>query len=209
MLVFQYNSKYWERLQVSQVTSESTVGINPTGHSLGGLPNISGAPNQKLQNHSKTSIPTQAHHVVICASQALNKAIPMSQTLTRLTVRKRTQHLHHTPRAWPRQPGHGRGVSRQGCGKNQDPILQPLLLSHWRLWVWGNISRPDPYHPYLQQSNEVICILVQTSHLIAWQGARSDLNRVFILVMMAWEQGTGLHRRGGQGSHQKKRNDNF
>lgn len=53
MLVFQYNSEHRERLQVSWVTSESTVGISPTGHSLGGLPSISGAPNQKLQNHSK------------------------------------------------------------------------------------------------------------------------------------------------------------
>lgn len=45
MLVFQDNSEHWEPLQVSQVTSESTFGINPTGHSLGGLPSISGAPN--------------------------------------------------------------------------------------------------------------------------------------------------------------------
>lgn len=90
MLVFQYNSKHREQLQVSQVTSESTVGINPTGHSLGGLPNISEAPNQKLQNHSKTSIPTQARHLVMCASQALKKEIPMPQTLSRLTGRKRT-----------------------------------------------------------------------------------------------------------------------
>lgn len=150
MLVFQYNSEHRERLQVSWVTSESTVGINPTGHSLGGLPSISGAPNQKLQNHSETSIPTQAHHSVTCACQALKREILMPQTLGRLMDRNRTQHLHHPPSAWPRQAGQGRGGSRQGCGKNQNPVLQPLLLSHWRPWVWSNISGPDPYHPYLQ-----------------------------------------------------------
>lgn len=48
MLAFQCNSEHREQLQVSRVTSESTVGTDPTGHSLGGLPNISGAPNQKL-----------------------------------------------------------------------------------------------------------------------------------------------------------------
>lgn len=60
MLVFQDNSEHWELLQVSQVTSESTFGISPTGHSLGGLPSISGAPNRKLQNCTETSIPTQS-----------------------------------------------------------------------------------------------------------------------------------------------------
>lgn len=38
---------------MSRVTSESTVGINPTGHSLGGLPGISGAPNHKPPNRPK------------------------------------------------------------------------------------------------------------------------------------------------------------
>lgn len=208
MLVFQYNSEHWEWLQVSRVTSESTVVINPTGHSLGGLPNISGAPNQKLQDHSKTPIPTQAHHPVICACQALKKEIPMPQTLRRLMGRKRTQHLHHPPSAWPRQAGQGRGSSRQGCGKNQDPVLQPLLLSHWRPWVWGNISRPDPYHSYLQHKGSNYLYPVQTNHLTARPG-ENCLNSMFIFVKMAWEQGTALHVGEGQGSQQEKSNDDF
>lgn len=109
MLAFQCNSEHREQLQVSRVTSESTVGTDPTGHSLGGLPNISGAPNQKLWKHSKTSIPTQAHHLVICARQATKKESPMPSALGRLMGRKRTRRLRSPPRAWPRRAGQGRG----------------------------------------------------------------------------------------------------
>lgn len=198
MLAFQCNSEHREQLQVSRVTSESTVGTDPAGHSLGGLPNISGAPNQKLWKHSKTSIPTQAHHLVICARQATKKESPMPSALGRLMGRKRTRRLCSPPCAWPRRAGQGRGGSRQGCGKNQDPILQALLLSHWRLWVWGNVSGPDPYHPYLQRGSNASCILVQSRHLMAWWGERS-WERVYFCqagtgarCRFAWERRAGV-----------------
>lgn len=79
MLVFQDNSEHREQLQVSRVTSESTVGINPTGHSLGGLPSISGAPSQKLQNYTETSIPTQSPSsgdLCLSSSEERNPNIP-------------------------------------------------------------------------------------------------------------------------------------
>lgn len=200
MLVFQCNSEHQERLQVSRVTSESTVGNKPTGHSLGEFPDVLTAPYQNLQKHSKTSIPTQAQHLVICARQAMEKENPMPSALRRLMCRKRTWRLHSPPGAWP---GQARGGSRQGCGKNQDPVLQSLLLSHWGCGYGATFLGQTLIRNKAEMLLASLCKPNTQLH-----GAGSVVNSRFILLSWHRNQAQVCIGEKGRGHSFKKNNNN-
>lgn len=196
MLVFQDNSEHWELLQVSQVTSESTVGFNPTGHSLGGLPNISGAPNWKLQHHTEPSIPHKAHHLVICACQALQEETPTSQTLNmRKEVTTSSPHSQHLTSALGREVM----AADEALARNQDPVLQPLLLPHWRLG-YGVMSPDQTLITLTRKATQPLISLSKAGTYCTVEGAAILAGCLFLpswhgnkAQVCTWDKGRG-HR---------------
>lgn len=182
MLVFQDSSEHWELLQVSQVTSERTVGINPTGRSLGGLPSILGAPNRKLQNHTETSIPTQSPSsgdLCLSSSEGRNPNMPNTEPA------ERGHNIFTTSPALDPSTGQGSGGSRQGSGKKSGRSFATITPAPLKAGVWGNVPRPHPYHPY-PQGNKATRTPEQGRHLVHGGGG-SNPNRVFIFAKLARE----------------------
>lgn len=167
---------------------------------LESFPDVPTAPYQNFQKHSKTSIPTQAQHLVICARQAMEKENPMPSALRRLMCRKRTWRLHSPPGAWP---GQARGGSRQGCGKNQDPVLQSLLLSHWGCGYGATFLGQTLIRNKAEMLLASLCKPNTQLH-----GAGSVVNSRFILLSWHRNQAQVCIGEKGRGHSFKKNNNN-
>lgn len=164
MLVFQCNSEHQERLQVSRVTSESTVGNKPTGHSLGEFPRC---PNSTLSKPPKAFKDINSHTSPtsgdLCPS-GYGERKPDALSTQKINVQKENM---ASPQPSRRLTRAGKGWQQARLWQESGPsfaIITPVPL---RLWLWGNISGPDPYP---QQGRDATCILVQAKHSTTWSG---------------------------------------
>lgn len=95
---------------------------------LEGFPTSQEHPVKKSKTSQRHQFPHKAYPLVICAHQALKEEAPAFQTLNmqkEVTSSPHSQHL---------TPALGREVAAadKSLARNQDPVLQPLLLPHWR-----------------------------------------------------------------------------
>lgn len=105
---------------------------------LEGFPASQEHPIENSKTAQRHQFPHKAHHLVICVRQALKEETPTSQTLNgRKEVTTSSPHPQHLT------PALGREVvaADKALARNQGPVLQPLLLPHWRLGY--GVMSPD------------------------------------------------------------------